>query len=371
MLYEQIRDLVDLPNAHEISEDEGYAMGQIGYFLQEYNDLDSANLVLLSCDEWRGMGQRSSTGSAALVRKQLYSLYLWHHAIAIADAGMLRTGATLGDTYAALTMVIRELMKAGKRVLVFGGGHDLTLPLYQAFAAEARLMEATAVDALIDLEKDTPYPSKKYLLEMLTAEPNYVKQFNLIGFQSYFVNPQLLETIDKLRFDCFRVGMVQEKMDEVEPSIRSSHLFSFDTNAIAQAYAPVNQLSPNGFTGSEACKLMQYAGMSGTNKVSGIFGFWGKDPYGLTAMQVAHMIWYFIDGIQKQVHETALEERSGYNEYHTICAEVDTLFLQSRNTGRWWMQLPDHSMIPCTYADYLMASHNDLPERWLRAQERM
>jgi hypothetical protein len=49
---------------------------------------------------------------------------------------------------------------------------------------------------------------------------------------------------------------------------------------------------------------------------------------------------------------------------------VDTLFLQSRNTGRWWMQLPDKSFIPCSYSDYLAASNNDLPERWLRVQER-
>lgn len=370
MLYQQLQDLVDLPNAYEVSEDEGYKPGQIGHQMQEANDLDTADVVLLSCDDYRGMGLRSAITSSALVRQKLYSLYLWHNAIRIADAGVLRTGATLADTYAALKMVTRELLKAGKRVLLFGGSHDLTLALYQSFVEERILVDATAVDALIDLDREAPFAAQNFLLEMLTSEPNYVKQFNLIGFQSYFVNPQLLETIDKLRFDCFRVGKVQEKMEEVEPAIRSSQLLSFDINALAHAYAPVNALSPNGFSGSEACKLMQYAGMSGANRVCGIFNFGGKDVQGLSAMQVAHMIWYFIDGMQKQQHESPLAERSGYNEYHTLCAEVDTLFLQSRNTGRWWMQLPDKSFIPCTYSDYLVASHNDLPERWLRAQER-
>ncbi|MCU0394795.1 MAG: arginase family protein [Chitinophagaceae bacterium] len=371
MLFQLLQELVDPVNPFEVSEDEGYRPGQIGYQLTEENDLDGADLILLGCDEWRGMGQRQSAGNTAAVRRQLYTLFLWHGAIRIADAGTLRSGSQLTDTYAAARMVIRELLRAGKRVLLFGGSHDISLALYQAFAEERQLIECTAVDALIDLDREQPFPAHKFLLDMLTSEPNYVKQFNLVGFQSYFVNPQLLETIDKLRFDCFRVGKVQEKLEEVEPSIRSSHLFSFDLNALAHAYAPVNSLSPNGFTGQEACKLMQYAGMSGTNRVSAIHGFWGKDPHGLTAMQVAHMIWYFIDGIQKQLHETPLEERQGYNEYHTLCAEVDTLFLQSRNTGRWWMQLPDQSFIPCTYTDYLVASHNDLPERWLRAQERM
>lgn len=371
MLLHQIQDLIELANPFEISEDEGYKPGQIGSMLLESNDFDAADLILLGCDEWRGKGTKATPRSADAVRKQLYNLYLWHSAISIADAGNVKLGAQLADTYAAVKMVIRELLKAGKRVLLFGGSHDITLAMYQAFAEEKMLLEATAVDALIDLDSESPFPEHKFLLDMLTSEPNYVKQFNLIGFQSYFVNPQLLETIDKLRFDCFRVGKVQEKMDEVEPAIRSSHLVSFDISAIAHAFAPATTLSPNGFTGQEACKLMQYAGMSGTNRVAGIFGFMAKDPMGLTAMQVAHMIWYFIDGMQRHKHEVPLEDRTGYNEYHLMCAEVETLFLQSRNTGRWWMQLPDKTFIACTYADYLVASHNDLPERWLRAQERM
>ena len=34
------------------------------------------------------------------------------------------------------------------------------------------------------------------------------------------------------------------------------------------------------------------------------------------------------------------------------------------------MQLPDNKFIACSYQDYLLASSNEIPERWLRAQER-
>lgn len=356
---------------YEISGDEGYRPGQIGYYIAEHNDLDEAHLVLVGCDEWRGMGSKARPGADVAVRQAFYKLFHWHKDLILADAGTIKTGAHIRDTYAALRAVVKELVDAGKKVLVLGGAHDLTQALYQVFEQRQQLIELTVVDALIDLDRESPMPAEKYLLEVLTNDPNYVRHFNLIGFQSYFAFPNLLETIDKLRFDCFRVGRVQEKLDEVEPSIRSSHLVSFDLNAIAHAYAPANTLSPNGFTGQEACKLMQYAGMSPINQVAGIFGFTGNDVQGMTAMQIAQMVWYFMDGMQKQVHETQLTDRAGYNEYHTLCAEVDTLFLQSRNTGRWWMQMPDGSFIPCSYTDYLAASHNDLPERWLRAQERM
>lgn len=354
-----------------VSGDEGYETGQIGNLLELDNDINEADIVLVGCDEWRGAGPGASTLPSDAIREQLYRLYHWHKEIRFADAGTVKTGAHIKDSYAALKLVIRELIDAGKKVLVIGGSHDNTLAMYQAFADRQQIIEATVIDALIDLDKYNPRASRRFLLEMLTGSPNYIRHFNLVGFQSYFTYPDLLETIDKLRFDCFRVGRVQEKMEEVEPAIRSSQLLSVDINAIAHAYAPANALSPNGFTGQDMCKLMQYAGMSDTTSVTGIFNFAGNDPLKLTALQVAQMIWYFMDGMQKQRHEADLEDRSGYNEYHTLCAEVDTLFLQSKNTNRWWMQMPDKSFIACSFADYYAASHNDLPERWLRTQERM
>ncbi len=371
MPYTSLLEFLIAADPVAVSGDEGYETGQIGWLLQQDNDLELADLVLIGCDEWRGAGPGAATLNSDSIRQQLYQLYHWHQEIKIADAGTIRTGASLKDTYAALKLVVKDLVDAGKKVMILGGSHDCTLSLYQVFTDRQQIIEATVIDALIDLDKNNHKQSRRFLLEMLTGSPNYVRHFNLIGFQSYFTYPDLLETIDKLRFDCFRVGRVQEKMDEVEPAIRSSELLSVDMNAVAHAYAPANALSPNGFTGQDMCKLMQYAGMSDTNSITGIFNFAGKDPHNLTAMQVAQMVWYFMDGMQKQRHETHLEDRTGYNEFHTLCAEVDTLFLQSRNTSRWWMQMPDSKFIACSFSDYYAASNNDLPERWLRAQERM
>ena len=371
MPYYSLSEFLIAADPIAISGDEGYGRGQLGWVLQQDNNPDLADLIIIGCDDWRGAGPGAQTASSDLVRKQLYGLYHWHKEIRIADAGTIITGAQLTDTYAALSLVVKDFADAGKKVLVLGGSHDMTTALYQVFANRQQIIEATVIDALLDLDKYNNKKSRSFLLEILTGSPNFIRHFNLVGFQSYFTYPDLLETIDKLRFDCFRVGRVQEKMDEVEPAIRSSQLLSVDMNAVAHAYAPANALSPNGFTGQDMCKLMQFAGMSDTNAVTGIFNYAGRDLYNLTAMQVAQMVWYFIDGMQKQKHETGLDDRSGYNEYHTLCAEVDTLFLQSRNTSRWWMQMPDKTFIACSFSDYHAASNNDLPERWLRAQERM
>ncbi len=129
------------------------------------------------------------------------------------------------------------------------------------------------MDALIDLNIDSTHRSDNFLMEMLTGEPNYIRHYNHIGFQSYFVHPHMLETMDKLRFDCFRVGNVKENIEEMEPVIRNSNLFSFDISAIANSFAPANLVSPNGFSGEEACILMRYAGLSPNVNTVGIYGF--------------------------------------------------------------------------------------------------
>ena len=117
--------------------------------------------------------------------------------------------------------------------------------------------------------------------------------------------------------------------------------------------------------------LMRYAGLSPNVNSIGIYGYDAlHDQDELTSKQIAHMIWYVLDGRSRGRKEVKLDQRDSFNEYHIAFAEVETTFLQSKKTGRWWMQLPNRSFIACSYKDYLLASSNEIPERWLRAQER-
>ena len=360
-----------------LSEDEGYKDGQIGkkilvYEDEEMPDLKQADIILVGCNEIRGgaLLHPGEPGSDA-IRRQFYSLYQWHSDVNLVDIGNISLGAGLNDTYAALRTVLAELTAIGKTVVILGGSHDLTLAQYHCYTNRKQVIEATCVDSLIDLSMESMNRADNFLMEMLTGEPNFIKHYNHIGFQSYYVHPHMLETMDKLRFDCFRVGHVKENMDEMEPVIRNSQLFSFDIAAIANAYAPCNKVTPNGLTGEEACVLMRYAGLSSTVNTIGIYGYAPeRDRDELTAKQISHMLWYLIDGFSRGKREARLEEKESFNEFHIAFAEIETVFLQSKKTGRWWMQLPDKKFIPCSYKDYLLASSNEIPERWLRAQER-
>jgi formiminoglutamase len=358
-----ISDFLSPVNLHEVSHDEGYKDGQLGktiaVYSEEFPDLDEAQIVIVGCGEQRGSGLIHGHSEAPdIIRRHFYSLYYWHQDIKIADVGNIKVGSLFTDSYAALKTVVQELMNDGKTVIILGGSHDLTLSQYNAYAENKKTIEASCVDALIDLNLESPFRHENFLMEMLTGEPNYIRHYNHIAFQSYYVHPRMLETMDKLRFDCYRV-------------IRNSNLFSFDITAIASAYAPASTLSPNGLNGEEACVLMRYAGMSPNINSIGIYGYDVQhDKDELTAKQISHMLWYVLDGRSRGRREADLDEKDSFNEYHLAFAEVETTFLQSKKTGRWWMQLPDKKFIACSYKDYMLASSNEIPERWLRAQER-
>lgn len=374
---QHLMDYLNPVSLAEISDDQGFRSGQMGkqvlvYEEDEFPDLEQAELILVGCGEERGLGMgRPFSIGPDQIRKSFYKSFYWHTDIKLADIGNIKPGASLSDTYAALKLIISELTDAGKRVVILGGSHDLTLAQYHSYASRGQLIEAACIDAKIDLDMEALPQADHFLMEMLTGEPNFMKHYSHLAFQSYYVHPYMLENMDKLRFDCFRVGTIKEQIDEMEPVLRNCRMVSFDLSAIAHAYAPGSAISPNGLNGEEACVLARYAGMSPMVNSFGIYGYHPvTDSIQLTAQQISQMIWYFIDGISKGKREATIKERDSFYEYNTAFAEVETVFLQSKKTGRWWMQLPDARFIACSYKDYVIASNNDIPERWLRAQER-
>lgn len=371
-----LHDFLNPVSTDQLNDDMGYTDGQLAKHIDIYEselpDITNADIIIVGVTEYRGSGIfEMLINPADAIRKQLYQLHYWHTDVSIADIGNIRTGATLKDSYAAIKTVLAELLRMKKTVVIIGGSHDITLAQYFAYKELQQVVEATCIDANINLQGENPLRSKNFLLEMLTSEPNLVKHYNHIGFQSYFVHPRMLETMDKLRFDCHRLGSVKENIEEMEPVIRNTHLLSFDISAIKYSDSPASRQSPNGFNGEEACILSRFAGLSSHVNSFGIFGYQPHlDINELSAKQIAQMLWYFIDGKSRSKNESSMEDSHNFNEYNTSFTEVETVFLQSKKTGRWWMQLPNKKFIACSYNDYINASRNEIPERWLRAQER-
>ena len=187
---DSIIDFLDPISIAEISLDASYKEGQIGKAIKTYEDefpdLDEVQIVFVGCGEQRGAALLHQSGASNAIRNEFYNLYYWHQDLKLADIGNVKIGKSLNDTYAALKMVVHALVMEGKLVVILGGSHDLMLPQYYAFADDKRLIDAVGVDAIIDINIDSPFRSDNFLMELLTVEPNYMRHYNHIGFQRVF-----------------------------------------------------------------------------------------------------------------------------------------------------------------------------------------
>ena len=373
-----LKELLDF-TAHKhfsSSTTETYLPTQIGStieIIQADCDISALDVVLVGCGEFRGQdGQFAYSDGPDKIRHAFYQLHDWHTSIKIGDIGNIIQGQTLKDTKAALRTVLAELYALGKRVVILGGSHDLTLQQYEVFKQQEEIVDFSVIDMLADVNETSGERYDNYLLNALTSTPNFVRHFNLIGFQSYFVNPKLIETLDKLHFDCIRVGKVKEDIEQVEPMLRNTHFLSIDINAARHSDAPCNKTaSPNGFYGDEMCKLTRFAGMGNRMHSLGIYGYLPEnDVESLSAKLIAQMLWYYVDGLQFARTEASLDDKDQFFEYHITFTDNNTSFLKSRKTNRWWMKLPNNDCIPCSHKDYISACNNEIPERWIRQVER-
>ena len=341
---------------------------------RENPDIDNAQVVIIGCGEFRNQYPNSDYSNGPdTIREAFYQSYYWHSDINIADIGNIVQGAKPADTYAALLTVLKELHELDKEVIVLGGSHDITLQQYNVFRQKEKVIDMCVLDMLADIESNSILKYENHLLETLTSTPNFVRNFSLVGFQSYYVNPNVIETLDRFGFDCLRVGKAREKMNEIEPMLRSSNLCSIDINAIRFSDAPANRTgSPNGFYGDEICKITRYAGMSKKLTSLGIYGYQPKyDTDKITAKLIAQMLWYYIDGMLFAAGEAPINDSDSYLEYNISFTDQNILFKKSKKTNRWWMKLPDGRFVPCTYDDYLEACKNEVPERWIKELERV
>ena len=147
-------------NVAELSDDKPYNDSQVANCIQiyehEFPDLSAIDIVIIGVNEFRGNGIVARKNSADSIRRKFYDLHYWHKDITIADIGNIKTGASIQDSYYALTIVVKELFQMNKVVVIIGGSHDNTLAQYFAYKQLNRIIHATVVDATIDLKSESP-----------------------------------------------------------------------------------------------------------------------------------------------------------------------------------------------------------------------
>lgn len=350
-------------------------------------ELSDYNIAVIGVEDESAVYNNNGCGMAPNhVRKYLYRLVKNNGESKIIDLGNLKSGATINDTYFALSIILEELIKNNVIPIIIGGGQDLTYANFLAYKNLEQTVNLVSVDSKLNVgESEEDINSNNFLTKILLHQPNYLFNYSNIGYQSYFVDKSEIDLMSKLYFDVYRLGQVQKNIEEVEPIVRNADIISFDVSAIRQSEAPANNnASPNGYYGEQACQIARYAGLS--DKLTSI-GFYEINPEldvnGQTAHLGAQMIWYFIDGVNHRKKDFPIGSRKTYTKYRVNIqnGENEVVFYKSDKSERWWMDVPypshekikyeRHLLVPCSYNDYQTACNNEMPDRWWQTFQKL
>ena len=338
------------------------------------------DIAIIGVFEDRDAVNNSGTGSDfTIIRKELYKLYFGNWQLKVVDLGNISKGNAISDTHFAVKEVVNFLLKKNIIPIIIGGSQALTYSLYRAYDDLEQTVNLVSVDNKFDLGKiDSDLNNRCYLSKIVMDEPNNLFNFSNIGYQTFFNSQEEIDLLEKLFFDSYRLGVVNQDIAMVEPIMRDADVVSIDISALRKTEAPANNnTTPNGFYGEEMCAILRYAGLSDKVSLLGIFEYNAHlDDSNQTAQLIAQMIWYFIEGVNFRIKEYPFESKKEYLKYIVPIDDDVINFYKSNKSNRWWMEIPSNkfkkeTLIPCTYEDYIEASNQSIPNRWWKTLKKL
>ena len=259
-------------------------LGEVVLF--DEKDYAAADIVLLGCPQDEGVKRNNGRVGAAeapdAIREQFYRLTTFNITKKIFDLGNVRIAASLEETHDAHTAIVTQVLQDGKRLIVLGGGNDIS---YADGAAMAAVSGADRwiginVDAHLDVRfaerrnSGTPY---RQLLDEELIRPEF---FYEVGYQTHFASPVYYEYIRDLGVNRISLELLRSREEadiELKESIRQkfigqstslSTFFGFDMDAVRSADAPgTSAPSPLGLRAGEFIQLVKYAASLANTKI--------------------------------------------------------------------------------------------------------
>ena len=253
---------------------------------REEGDYEAADIVILGCPQDEGVRRNSGrVGVAAApdaIRKQFYKLTTLNIRRKVFDLGNVTIGATLEETHDTHAAIVAQVLRDGKRLIVLGGGNDISYPdgcaMAEVFGPDWWI--GVNVDSHLDVRlaeqrnSGTPY---RQLLDEGRMLPNY---FYEVAYQSHFCSPVYYNFIRDLGVHRISLELLRSREEadlELKENIRQSFIghsaslstfFGFDMDAVRSADAPgTSAPSPLGLRAGEFITLVKYAASLANTKI--------------------------------------------------------------------------------------------------------
>lgn len=260
---------------------------RLGEIVQtDENEYSAADIVILGCPQDEGVRRNNGrTGAAegpAAIRAQFYELTPFNIKRRLFDLGDVRIEGTLEDIHDRHRAVVSSVLRDGKRLIVLGGGNDISYPdgvaMAEVFGPDKWI--GINVDSHLDVRispernSGTPY---RQLLDEGHLRPAF---FYEVAYQTHFASPIYYKYLRDLGVHRISLELLRSREEpdmEIKDQIRqrfigqSSSLntfFGFDIDAVRSSDAPgSSKPSPLGLRAGEFITLVKYAASLANTKL--------------------------------------------------------------------------------------------------------
>lgn len=345
---------------------------------QETPVLEGETIAIIGVLDNRGLNTHNTLEDLDEIRLQFYNMFPGNWNTSIYDLGDVFAGSSIEDTYYVVKTICAELIKKRIIPIVIGGSQDLTYAMYRAYDNLDQMVNLVAVDSKFDFENgQNTNIADSYLSKMIVEEPNNLFNYSNIGYQTYYNSQEEIDLIEKLYFEAYRLGEVSYNTTIAEPVFRDADIVSIDMRSVkSSASGNKNPFVPNGFNGKEICILARYSGIS--DKISS-FGIFNHNNTKEEAVLISQVIWYFIEGYHYRSREYPIGTRENFIKYIVPIENEELVFYKSNYSERWWIEIPHtnssnklkrNTLLPCSNEDYILATQQEIPNRWWKAQRK-
>lgn len=363
-----------------------YDLPVIIYDGKNSKEVYDCSIALIGISDHRGSEYNEGAQAAAdAVRAAFYNFKSFPAKVSVADLGNIHGGESQGDILAAIEQVCSALIKVNILPIFIGGSVTQAYGQASAYVHLGKKIDMLLIDEQFELEtyfEGQNLNERNYLYKLFVEHAMLINSFSLLGYQSYYVRDTYLKMLQDMRHDAYRLGYLREDIREVEPLVRNGDMLALNISGLRGCDAPgYVHAGPNGFFSDEMCQIMRYAAASDKLTSLGIYNYNPKyDIRGMTAMAIAQMIWYAIEGYSMRVSDYPVVRESDFTKFMVHMEEVEEalVFMKSKKSDRWWIRIPlkikgktKYQMYPCSYRDYMTAMDNEIPDVWLKALHRM
>lgn len=253
---------------------------------RDQNGYTTADIVIIGCPQDEGVrrnkGRVGAAEAPAAIRRQFYKLTPFNIKKRVFDLGDVKIGGSLEETHDTHCEVVKQVLRDGKRIIVLGGGNDVSYPdgvaMAEVFGADTWI--GINVDAHLDVRiadernSGTPY---RQLLDGGHLLPEF---FYEVGYQTHFASPVYYKYLRDLGVHRISLELLRSREEpdmEIKDQIRQRFIgqsaslntfFGFDLDAVRCADAPgTSTPSPLGLRGGEFITLVKYAASLANTKI--------------------------------------------------------------------------------------------------------